>query len=162
MAKSAGSAAYWEDRYRSGGTSGAGSYGRYAELSSEIINRVIRERGIEEVVEYGCGDGNQLAYLRVAKYIGLDVAPTAIERCTELFRDDPSKSFFLCDPEHRGDAAFFADCALSKEVIFHLVEDDIFERYMRRLFSSARRFVIIVASDLDWWLTEYERHRRFT
>ena len=89
-------------------------------------------------------------------------APTAIERCTELFRDDPSKSFFLCGPEHRGDAAFFADCALSKEVIFHLVEDDIFERYMRRLFSSARRFVIIVASDLNWWLTEYESHRRFT
>jgi glycosyltransferase involved in cell wall biosynthesis len=162
MAESAGSAAYWEDRYRSGGTSGAGSYGRYAELSSEIINQVIRERGIEEVVEYGCGDGNQVAYLRVPKYIGLDVAPTAIKRCTDLFRDDQTKSFFLCDPEHRGDAAFSADCALSKEVIFHLVEDDVFERYMRRLFSSARRFVVIVSSDMNWSLNEYERHRRFT
>jgi glycosyltransferase involved in cell wall biosynthesis len=158
------SAAYWEQRYRSGGTSGRGSYSPYAELTAEIINRIFREREVEDLIEYGCGDGNQLSHLRVAKYVGLDAAPTAIERCAERFRDDPTKSFFLYNPKQHVDThgEFSADCALSKEVIFHLAEDDVFETYMRHLFASARRLVVIVASDLDWYLGPYNRHRRFT
>ena len=34
----AGSAAYWEERYRRGGNSGAGSYGKLAEFKAEVIN----------------------------------------------------------------------------------------------------------------------------
>lgn len=158
------SAAYWEERYRLGGTSGAGSYSPYAELTAEIINRVLRERQIEEVIEYGCGDGNQLSYLRVAKYIGLDVAPSAIERCRERFRADQTKRFLLYNPSDHvnRNGGLSAQCALSKDVIFHLVEDDVFEIHMRHLFASARRLVVIVASDLDWHIGPHEKHRRFT
>jgi hypothetical protein len=158
------SAVYWEERYRSGGTSGSGSYSPYAEMTAEIINRIFRERKVEGVIEFGCGDGNQLSHLRVAKYVGLDVAPTAIKRCAERFRDDRTKRFFVYNPQQHvdGSPGYSADCSLSKEVIFHLVEDDIFETHMRHLFASGRRLVVIVASDLDWHLGPYERHRRFT
>ena len=155
---------YWEERYRSGGTSGRGSYGRYAELTAEIINRIFRERRVEDVIEYGCGDGNQLSYLHAPRYVGLDVSPTAVKRSADRFRTDPTKRFLLYNPgwhsEH--DSEFSADCALSKDVVFHLVEDDAFETYMRHLFASGRRLVVIVASDLDWYVGPHERHRRFT
>ena len=55
-----GSESYWDQRYLSGGTSGAGSYGKFAEFKAEILNDFVRENGVMSIVEYGCGDGNQL------------------------------------------------------------------------------------------------------
>jgi hypothetical protein len=52
---------YWIDRYKyKTGTSGAGSYGIYAEYKAEIINEFMSKNGINNVLELGCGDGNQL------------------------------------------------------------------------------------------------------
>ena len=53
---------WWERRYSSGGTSGEGSYGRLAEFKAEIVNKFVKENGIDSVVEFGCGDGKQLSF----------------------------------------------------------------------------------------------------
>ncbi len=55
-----GSESYWDQRYLSRGNSGVGSYGKFAEFKAEIVNDFVRENGIMSIVEYGCGDGNQL------------------------------------------------------------------------------------------------------
>ena len=55
------SAQYWRDRYRSGGNSGAGSYGRLADFKAEIVNAFVREHDVASVIEFGSGDGAQLA-----------------------------------------------------------------------------------------------------
>lgn len=159
-----GSARYWQRRYAAGGTSGSGSYGDYAAGKAAIVNRVIEDYGVTSVIEFGCGDGNQLAQLDVPRYIGLDVAPRAIEICSELFANDRTKSFFYYDPAHFIDRAgvVTADLALSQEVIFHLIEDTVFETYMTHLFDAARRLVLICASDENLTLGKHERHRTFT
>ena len=82
------SAAYWEQRYRSGGHSGAGSYGRLAGFKATVLNRLVRDNGISTAMEFGCGDGNQLALLEVADYVGLDVAPAAIDACRARFAEE--------------------------------------------------------------------------
>jgi hypothetical protein len=52
---------------------------------------------------------------------------------------------------------------LSLDVVYHLVEDSVFDAYMRRLFESARRFVIVYSSNMDQdWPAEHVRHRQFT
>ena len=52
---------------------------------------------------------------------------------------------------------------MSLDVIYHLVEDNVFERYMTDLFSAADRFVLIYASDHDaTTLTKHVRHRRYS
>jgi hypothetical protein len=54
---------------------------------------------------------------------------------------------------------------LSLDVIYHLIEDDIFEKYMTTIFDSARRWVIIYSSNYDGpdeTLAEHVRHRKFT
>jgi hypothetical protein len=56
-----GSGSFWENRYRTGGTSGSGSYGRLAEFKAEILNEFVRERGVSSIIEFGCGDGAQLS-----------------------------------------------------------------------------------------------------
>jgi hypothetical protein len=156
-----GSAAFWETVYREGGTSGPGSYGRLAEFKAEILNEFVRSRNIRTVIEFGCGDGSQLQRARYPEYVGVDVAAASILRCSALFAGDSTKHFCRADalPEDLG--AF--DLALSLDVIYHLIEDSVFDDYMRRLFSVAQRHVIIYSSNYDA-LAEgpHVRHREFT
>jgi SAM-dependent methyltransferase len=160
-----GSAGYWQQRYSEGGNSGSGSYGALAEFKASVLNRFVREQYVSSVIEFGCGDGNQLGLAAYPTYIGFDVARTAIQFCRAKFSDDRTKSFFLYDPECFIDNAqcFRADATISLDVIFHLVEDRIFEQYMEHLFQCANRFVIIYSSNEDN-VTKgpQERHRHFT
>jgi hypothetical protein len=142
---------YWERRYQAGGTSGPGSYALQAQYKADFINRFVEENGIASVIEFGCGDGNQLRLAEYPRYLGLDVAASAVRRCIESFGHDSSKSFLTCDVGASADRARFlhADLALSLDVVFHLVEDEVFEAYMHALFNAADRFVIIYARDRD-------------
>jgi hypothetical protein len=146
-----GSAAYWERRYVGGGTSGSGSYGNLADFKAHIVNALIAQLDIESVIEFGCGDGNQLSKAEYPLYIGLDVSRTAIELCASRFAGDPTKCFFIYDPHSYGDNAplFRCQLALSMDVIFHLVEDEVFELYMEHLFDSSARYVLIYSSNFE-------------
>ena len=152
------SASYWEDRYQSGGTSGPGSYGKLAEYKADIVNIFVEKQGIHTVIEHGCGDGNQLKLARYKSYVGYDVSPKSVAMCRELFKTDSTKKFKTND-EYAGEKA---DLALSLDVIFHLVEDDVYEAYMKRLFGSSDRFVVIYSSNRDTAAMRHERHHHFT
>ena len=90
------------------------------------------------MIEFGCGDGNQLSLAEYPSYIGLDVSRTAIGLCQRRFSGDPAKSFFLYDGTCFTDRAgvFAADLALSLDVVYHLTEDAVFETYLRHLFAA--------------------------
>lgn len=154
-----GSADYWESRYRKGRDSGSGSYGRLSEFKAETLNRFVRDEAIETVIEFGCGDGAQLSLARYPHYHGIDISQAGIERCRRRFAGDPAKSFG--PPNSQKDAQY--DLALSLDVIYHLVEYDVFEAYMRELFAASRRFVIVYSSNDDIAVPEpHIRHRKFT
>lgn len=159
-----GSGQYWEDRYKEGGNSGAGSYNNLAYFKAEILNQFIISNNIHDVIEFGCGDGNQLSLAKYPKYIGLDVSRKAIQICTKRFNEDQSKSFFIYDTTAFTDnhGVFKVDLALSLDVIYHLIEDSVFEPYMKHLFQSAKRFVIIYSSNFDDSQRFHERDRKFT
>jgi len=143
-----GSKKYWERRYNTGGNSGSGSYGKLAEFKAEVINEFIKENGIIKVIEFGCGDGNQLSLFKIDDYIGLDIAENAVIMCRKRFKGDKTKNFFLYDPNSfEGRDDFEAKLSLSLDVIYHLIEDDIFKLYMKHLFLASNKFVIIYASD---------------
>lgn len=159
-----GSESYWEQRYASGGDSGAGSYGRQAEWKAGVVNGWVAEHQVTSVVDHGCGDGNQLSLAVYPRYLGLDVSPSAVRRCIDRYADDPAKSFLAVDPLAMLDNAGWlrADLALSMEVLFHLVERAVFETYLRQLFASAERFVVICARDGEHPGGPHERYRPFT
>jgi SAM-dependent methyltransferase len=161
----ADSARYWERNYASGETSGCGSYGALAEGKRRFLNDLVRARAVSSVIEFGCGDGNQLSLAEYPSYIGLDVSRTAIALCQRRFAADPTKSFFLYDGACFTDRAglLTADLALSLDVVYHLTEDTVFESYLRHLFGAARRLVVIYSTDMERSGTApHVRHRRFT
>ena len=159
-----GSAMYWEQRYSKGGNSGSGSYNQLANFKAEVINSFIKEKDIASVIEFGCGDGNQLTLANYPKYIGLDVSATAIRICMNKFSNDRTKSFYLYDSYAFCDNhnIFKSELSLSLDVIFHLVEDDVFNKYMVHLFNASTKYVIVYASNIDGTPTQHERHRKFT
>jgi SAM-dependent methyltransferase len=160
QAKSFRSGDYWEQRYARGRNSGIGSYSRLAEFKAEVLNAFVRDRRVRSVVEFGCGDGAQLRLARYPDYVGVDVSPTVLAATAAMFAGDPTKRFLHTDavtPELR------AELSLSLDVVYHLVEDAVFERYMAQLFDAATRFVIVYSSNAERPSeSAHVRHRRFT
>lgn len=136
---------YWERRYALGGDSGAGSYGESAAYKATTLNAFVEAHAIQSVIEFGCGDGHQLTLARYPRYLGVDVSPSAIARCRSMFASDPTKSF-ITTGDYAGETA---QLALSLDVLYHLVEDSIYEDYLRTLFAAGREYVIIYSSSTD-------------
>ena len=159
-----GSEAYWESRYAAGGTSGSGSYGRLAHFKAEILNDFVKKNDIKTVIEFGCGDGNQLGLAEYPSFVGLDVSRSALHICIDKFAADKSKSFFLYEWDAFLDNAglFASDVALSLDVIYHLIEDEVYEAYMRHVFGAGKRFVIVYSSNQNAAAITHQRPRRFT
>ena len=133
---------YWEIRYKKGGNSGAGSFSKLAEFKAEIINDFVHKNSVDLVVEWGSGDGNQLSLAKYKKYLGFDVSATAVNLCKEKFKNDTTKNF-VWSGEKGFKNSFKGDLSLSLDVIYHLIEDDVFNSYMKQLFDSSKKFVII-------------------
>jgi hypothetical protein len=160
LKKISDSRAYWEKRYREGGTSGSGSYNRLAAWKAQVLNDFVRKRDVETVLELGSGDGAQLELADYPDYVGADVAPTAVEMCRRRFADDPTKRFFLADqlPDD-----LRTDLTLSLDVVYHLVEDAVFERHMTDLFQRSDRYVVVYSSNQDGNApARHVKHREFT
>lgn len=153
---------YWEERYQNKGNSGCGSYGRLAAFKAEIVNGFVKEKGIRSVVEWGCGDGNQLELMAYKEYLGLDVSETAVHFCRKRFSEDGGKSFESYDGG-RKHIHPKKDMAVSLDVLYHLVEDKVYQCYMDNLFFSSSRYVCIYSSNYEKKQdSPYIRRRNFS
>lgn len=163
MAKG-GSNIYWEERYKKNGNSGPGSYNNLADFKAGIINSFLQKHTeIRSCMEWGCGDGNQLAMIKYPEYIGTDVSKTALDICRNKFQEDKTKEFISTEEIERVENQIReVDLAISLDVLFHLVEDDVFEKYMKNLFGSANKYVCIYSSNFEKPQTNHVRHRKFT
>jgi len=155
------SAKYWEKRYATGGNSGDGSYGRLADFKAGFLNDFVATHNISSVIEFGCGDGNQLSLINYSKYTGLDISETTLEKCKTKFHGDRTKNFMLYKSGKMKDLPS-ADLTLSLDVIFHLVEDKVFNQYIDDLLQFSKRYVIIYSTNYDYLETTHVLNRKFT
>jgi len=151
---------YWEKRYSYGGNSGAGSYNNLALFKASIINNFVNKNNINTVIEWGSGDCNQLSLANYKKYIGFDVSKTAIKICQKKFKNDTTKTFIHLNDNYINDKK--ADLSISLDVIYHLLEDNIYNVYMNNLFNSSKKFVCIYSSNINKKWDQHVRHRKFT
>jgi len=146
---------YWENRYASGTNSGSGSYGRVAEYKREKLCELIPRLRVRSIVDLGVGDGNVLSLLERDKciasvaYSGVDVSRTTVARLRGRF---PGLRFVT----YGGTVETFwatntdaADVAMSLEVIFHLVDDSVFESYMDVLWQASSRYIVVFSSTTE-------------
>jgi cyclopropane fatty-acyl-phospholipid synthase-like methyltransferase len=155
------SSQYWKDRYENGGDSGEGSYGPLARYKATFINDFSRANGINSAVEFGCGDGNQSSMFQFSHYLGVDISRKCVEDARKRF-DRRGWSFLTVDEYDLQDTVT-ADLGMSLDVIYHLVEDEVYRAYLSRIFSSSRRYVLIYASNFEHFDANlpHVRHRKF-
>jgi SAM-dependent methyltransferase len=145
---------YWQKRYASGRTSGVGSYGVHAEYKASVVNEIVEREGIQSVLEFGCGDGNQLTYYRLPRYVGLDVAQEAVDMCSAKFAEDSTKSFRRYVPgEYLGLGSF--DMTMAIEVLFHVTRDDDYFQTLQAMLDNSSRWVLF--HDPLWPSRKYEK-----
>jgi SAM-dependent methyltransferase len=138
-------------------SSGVGSYGIFADYKAQFINSFIDNNQILTMCELGCGDGNQLALFRPIEYYGYDISPVVIRENIKKYSGN--NYFFSTDIND-----FLArkyDLTLSLDVIYHLIEDDVFEEYMINLFKLSYKFVIIYSPNEDKNFGNHVKYRNF-
>jgi hypothetical protein len=150
---------YWEERYFNGGNSGNGSYGFLAEYKKDFINQFIVENNIKSLLEYGCGDCNQLSMIDCEKIIGVDVSKTVINICQNLL---PNSTFI--DLTVQKFPKIKSDLLLSLDVIYHLIEDNIYEEYIENIVNYGSDHLIIYSSNFenDSIYAKHVKPRNFT
>lgn len=109
------------------------------------------------MIEFGSGDGNQLNLANYPSYLGFDVSEEALNICREMFSEHNNKRFLNYADYHSQKS----DLTLSLDVIYHLVEDSVFEDYMRKLFGASNKWVIIYSSNYNGLGSIHVRHRKF-
>ena len=134
---------YWNARYNSGLTSGAGSYGKLAKFKAKVLNEFVKNNKVKSVIELGCGDGNQLSLCNYPKYIGIDTAEKAVKICKDIFKGDKTKKF---KTEYKNETA---ELVISLDVLFHLVELEDWKQYLNQLFTASTKYVIIYSSNAE-------------
>ncbi len=145
MVEKFSSADFWEKRYASGGNSGKGSYiSALRSFKNDVLLQIIKANKIRSIIDWGCGDGHQLQDLSFdGCYLGIDVSKTAVEKCRTIFDGRPNFSF-IESMEYLGQQA---SLGISLDVIYHLVEDNVFEGYMERLCDSSMKYMLIYSSN---------------
>ena len=78
---------------------------------------------------------------RYPHYIGLDVSKTIHEKTSKRFKGDDTKEFRLYNGKPV--IGLKEDCTLSFDVIYHLVEDEVFHNYMAALFAASTKYELL-------------------
>lgn len=130
---------YWENRYKSGGNSGAGSQGIIAQYKASIINDFVKKNNIQTVCELGCGDW-LFSLFDVPEYTGYDVSEFVVERNKKQYKHKFTTSI---------NELTSYDLIISMDVILHLIEEDVYQQYMKDLFRLSNKYVIIYSTNWD-------------
>lgn len=146
---------YWRRRYWYGGNSGAGSRGFNAQRKAKFVTDFARSHGLKSIIDLGCGDGECASRIEVPKYTGYDVSEVAVIMARARCRDINGHQFHaFADRDIKT-----GDLAISMDVAFHLVEDQVYFQHLCDLAEHARIAVLIYSTDYDSHADGHIRHR---
>lgn len=138
---------YWDNRYKTGGNSGAGSYGQEAQIKADYINEVIRKYSIQTIQEYGVGDGHNMSmYYGYKQFNGYDIAPHSIELCKTNLLVNHAKCRFTSDITKVDKNA---DLALNLDVLLHQVEDKDYYDLLNLIFKANHMYILLYTPDRE-------------
>ena len=130
---------YWENRYKSGDDSGIGSKGLLAYYKSSVINDFVEKNNVQTACELGCGDW-LFSLFKIPEFTGYDVSEFVIERNKNRYKHKFTTQLT--------DLTSY-DLTISMDVILHLMEEEVYQQYMKNLFRLSNKYVIIYSPDKD-------------
>jgi hypothetical protein len=156
---------YWINRYKSflgAGVNFDPPKDKVFQYKIDVVNQVLTDYNINSVIEFGCGLG-WIADSVEMEYSGVDVSPEAIYMCKRDLGNRKNLRFGLYpDALKKMDPK---EATMSLDVIYHLLEDKVYEEYMNNLFGYATKLVIVHSSNTT---EQYEggakhvMHRKFS
>lgn len=152
---------YWQREYQSGNGSGRGSSGEFATWKADVVNAAIHDHDVTTLLDVGCGDGEVASLIDVTRYLGIDVAPAAVEIARERNADDPAKHFEVWGEFSAFPAGMF-DAVISLEVLMHVLEESLFIDTLAGIFASARELVLLqvpLVPMFEYQAGSHDRHR---
>jgi hypothetical protein len=134
---------YWEKRYKNGGNSGDGSYGIECNFKTDFINQIIQDLNIKTINDFGCGDGNQINQISgYTQYNGYDISQTAIKNCKIKYSNNNRMKF------HESIDTFEpSDLTMSLDVLYHIIEDDLYYGYLNSLIELSTKYILIYSTN---------------
>lgn len=153
---------YWEDRLRKNfdltgvGHSGLGPnynarlYQRRLATLSTGLARIKQPLTGMRIFEVGCGTGfytNYFAQNNVAEYFGLDISPTSVKA---LKRRYPLFHFVCADITESSPITMsnHFDIVFAADVLFHIVDDERFERAISSMAARLKAGGWLIVSDI--------------
>jgi len=137
---------YWDERYKKGQNSGSGSYGSNADFKADIIDQVIKEYEVETLLDFGCGDGNQISLIKSqVDYCGYDVSETTIQNCETKFKGDERKQFHVFDPMIYNPTPAF-DMTMCLDCLFHVTIEEEWLKTIDCICKCSEKVVLIVTN----------------
>jgi hypothetical protein len=149
----------WETHYLNGENSGDGSYGDLCFFKTNVLNEHIRKHNIQSIFDFGSGDGSQIENVITKNYVGVDISKKAVSLCRERYSSDSTKIFYYVG-DYTFDKTF--DMTMSLDVIYHILEDDLYRDYMNKLFRSSNKWVIIYSSNYSGHKHQHMYTKKFT
>lgn len=110
-------------------------------FKASIINNFVSKNDINTFIECGSGDHNQLSSANYKKYIGFDASKTAIKIFQNKFKYEMTKTFIYISDNFTNNRK--VDLLISRDILFHLIEDNVFNLYMQNLFNSSKKYICI-------------------
>ena len=128
---------YWDNWYKKGGTSGQGSEGELQIYKINYINNILNKFDCKNVFDFGCGDGTLAKGIK-SKYNGIDISNEAIEKCKKVC---PQHQFNQGHFEEQNIKGY--DCVMCIDVLYHIMEDGVFEKTLENIFNSEAKIIIL-------------------
>jgi len=124
----------------------------------EAIPELLRELGVERLLDAGCGDFHWLrhAELQLREYVGIDLVPELVAEL-ERRHAGPGRRFIFADITR--DPLPAADFVLCREVLMHFPDDDVLAGVANMQRTGARWLLATTFTDrpvnepieLGWW-----------
>jgi len=150
----------WNNRYQNGGNSGAGSYNELYIFKRDIINDIINKNSIKSIIDFGCGDGNQIKEINTKNYIGIDIAETSIDICKMKYSNDSTKKFYTYNEIDNMNLQ--SDLTMSLDVLYHILEEERYVTYLKNLFSCSSKYALIYSNNYNGHMDGHMYPKKFT
>lgn len=130
---------YWDVRHSNGRTSGNGSIGCLRDFKWEKIEEHVGK--VNDVIDVGCGDLSFWDGRDCDNYVGIDCSEVVIQKNIVkrpkwnfiTSRSDNTMVSMLCK----------ADVVFCFDMLFHIMEDDVYENTIENLTRFSKKHVFI-------------------
>lgn len=152
---------YWDNRYKTGGTSGCGSIGELRDWKWGIIKKYHPE--LTSVIDIGCGDMRFWENQPLPEiYTGIDISETIIKRNQEKY---PQGNFKVVSSTETMNLE--ADTVFCFDMLFHIMEKDEYIKTLENCCNYSKKYIFIytwLINPLKKWIffeAEMDSYERY-